>query len=109
VEWTAGLQPFDAPAILRALDAHGVRYVLVGGVAAIAHGYAGATFDADIVPQDEAANLRRLADALRSLEAQLYADPRRSDPGRRAARRRRGHRQRGRAARRSPTDALRSA
>lgn len=77
--WTSDIEPFDAPAILRTLDDHGVRYVLVGGVAAIAHGYAGATFDADIVPERRQPNLGRLASALRELRAQPYADPRRTD------------------------------
>lgn len=76
--WTAELQPFDAAEIFRVLDDHGVRYILVGGVAAVAHGYTGATFDADIVPERGDDNLGRLAAALVALEAKVYADPRRS-------------------------------
>ena len=44
----------DFSAILRALDASKVRYVLIGGLAMIAHGSAHVTVDMDIMK--EAAN-----------------------------------------------------
>lgn len=62
---------FDPDRILAALDRHGVDYVLVGGVAARAHGASRTTSDIDCVPSTEAANLERLADVLRSLDARL--------------------------------------
>jgi len=77
--WTADVHPLDVSEMLRVLDGHGVRYVLVGGVAAIFHGYSGATFDADIVPDLHPTNLQALAGGLRDLDARVYADPRRRD------------------------------
>jgi len=77
--WTAEVHPLDVSEMVRVLDGHGVRYVLVGGVAAIFHGYSGATFDADIVPDLHLSNLNALAQALRDLDALVYADPRRRD------------------------------
>lgn len=77
--WTADVYALDVTEMLRVLDEHGVRHVLVGGVAAIFHGYSGATFDADIVPDLHPRNLKSLAAALRNLEARVYADPRRRD------------------------------
>jgi len=77
--WTVEVSPLDVSEMLRVLDDHGVRHVLVGGVAAIFHGYSGATFDADIVPDLHLRNLKALAAALGDLEAQVYADPRRRD------------------------------
>ena len=77
--WTNDVAPLDVSEMLRVLDGHGVRHVLVGGVAAIFHGYSGATFDADIVPDLDPKNLKALAAALLDLEARVYADPRRRD------------------------------
>lgn len=79
VQWTAHYVPLDVPEILRTLHQHGVEHVVVGGVAALFHGYAGATFDADVVPAPDDDNLRRLAAALRDLEAKAYANPLRAD------------------------------
>ena len=64
----------DAPAlrverILGALQEQGVKYVLVGGVAGTYHGASRATTDVDICPAWDQENLRRLAEALRSLGA----------------------------------------
>lgn len=77
--WTTDLHPLDVSEMLRVLEDHGVRHVLVGGIAAVFHGYSGATFDADIVPDLRPKNLGALAAALRDLEARIYADPRRRD------------------------------
>jgi hypothetical protein len=63
--------PFDPDCLLRTLDAHGVEYVLVGGLAAVLHGSSVMTSDADIVPARDDRNLERLAAALRDLDAQL--------------------------------------
>lgn len=62
------------PALLRPLDAlqaHDVRYVVIGGVAAIAQGYPLTTHDLDITPGRDPRNLERLADALRDLGVRL--------------------------------------
>lgn len=64
---------FDPDRILAALDTRGVEYVLVGGVAARAHGARRATGDIDCVPSTNAVNLERLAEALRELGARLRA------------------------------------
>ena len=63
--------PIDPLAILEALARHGVRYVLIGGVAANVHGYPLPTEDVDITPELSEANYRRLAEALRELHARL--------------------------------------
>jgi hypothetical protein len=53
------------------LDRHGVRYVLIGGLAAVLHGSPLPTLDADICPSGEPLNLERLAAALREMDARL--------------------------------------
>lgn len=63
--------PFDPAAVIRALDEHDVRYVIVGGVAARLHGSPTLTEDIDVTPERSADNLRRLAAALRDLGARL--------------------------------------
>ncbi len=78
-DWTAETRPLDAIRLFTTMHAHGVRYVVVGGLAAIAHGYSGLTQDADAVPAYDVANLDRLAGALRDLDALLYSYPERTD------------------------------
>jgi len=68
---------FDPVRILEVLHQHGVEFVLVGGLAAVAHGSSLATADVDITPNRRTANLERLAAALRELDARLRVD---SDP-----------------------------
>ncbi len=51
-------------AILRALEEARVRYLVVGGVAVVAHGYVRATKDIDLVLQLEPENLQRAIGAL---------------------------------------------
>lgn len=63
--------PLDRSALLDALNRHGVRFVLVGGLAAQAYGASRATQDADICPEWTTENLDRLAAALTELGAQL--------------------------------------
>lgn len=65
--------PLQAAELLRLLDAHGVRYVMVGGLAATAHGATRVTFDIDLVPEWTDENLDRLASALVEAEAELLA------------------------------------
>jgi Nucleotidyltransferase of unknown function (DUF6036) len=61
---------------LRALTAGGVDFVVIGGIAVMAHGFVRATADTDITANPELANLERLAAVLRELEAVLPgADP----------------------------------
>lgn len=65
---------FDPLRIVAALDRHGARYVLIGGMAARLHGSPLLTEDADVVPALEGENLRRLARALRELDARLAVE-----------------------------------
>jgi hypothetical protein len=62
---------FRPQEILRVLDQHGVRYVLIGGLAAVLHGAPHVTTDVDVVPEDGQANLERLSAALRDLDARI--------------------------------------
>lgn len=64
---------FDPQAILRALERHGVEYVLIGGLAATLHGSTYVTTDVDITPSTTKANLERLARALEELDARVRA------------------------------------
>ena len=59
------------PELLGALAEHGGEFVVIGGFALAPHGYVRATKDVDIVPAPERANLRRLAAALRHLDAEV--------------------------------------
>jgi hypothetical protein len=61
--------------LLEALEAGGVRYVVIGGTAAVIQGATHVTFDLDICPDRERANLDRLAVALRRLGARVYGMP----------------------------------
>jgi hypothetical protein len=60
---------FDPERILRALNGHGVRYVVVGGLAVAAHGVIRATADLDLVIDRDWDNAAALADTLRELGA----------------------------------------
>ncbi len=62
--------PFDPVRIFT--GSHDIRYVVIGGVAAALHG-SPLTGDADTRPDDDPANLTRLADALIELGAQVSA------------------------------------
>ncbi len=57
--------------ILAALERHRVRYVLIGGLAAILYGAPHLTTDVDIVPEEDRANLDRLSAALGELNARI--------------------------------------
>jgi hypothetical protein len=57
--------------MLSVLTSEGVRFVLIGGMAAILHGDVGVTVDLDVVPGRDGANLERLARALRTLGARI--------------------------------------
>lgn len=60
---------FDPVALIRHLAAAEVSYVLIGGLAAQAHGSPSATFDLDIVPSFDRSNLDRLAEVLAEIDA----------------------------------------
>jgi hypothetical protein len=60
--------------MLEALAEHRVRYVVVGGFAAVFHGAAHLTTDLDITPEQSRENLDRLSAALRDLGARIRSD-----------------------------------
>ena len=57
--------------VLGVLERHGVRHVVIGGLAATLHGSGTVTFDVDVVPEPSPANLARLSAALDDLEARV--------------------------------------
>lgn len=65
---------FRPDEIVRVLHEHKVRFVVIGGLAAVLHGSVHPTFDVDITPDDALANLARLSAALRALEARVRVD-----------------------------------
>jgi hypothetical protein len=60
--------------MLGTLREAGVRFVLIGGMAAILHGDVGVTVDLDVVPEREPENLDRLAGALPTLGARIRSE-----------------------------------
>src|SRR4249919_4363749 len=68
-------EEFDPLRILAGLQAHGVSYVLIGGLAAAAHGSPVETDDVDIcLPLEDDENLKRLGLALDDLGARPATD-----------------------------------
>ena len=57
--------------IIEILDAHGVEYVVVGGVAAVLHGAPVTTFDIDALVKVDPANSDRVLKALTELDARF--------------------------------------
>lgn len=67
--------PFDPEPILQTLVRYGVDFVVLGGLAGIAHGSAYTTEDVDVAYGRSEDNLQRLAAALTELEATLRSAP----------------------------------
>jgi hypothetical protein len=65
------MSALQADEMFACLDRHGVRYVLIGGLAAVLHGSPLPTLDVDICPSPEKPNLERLAAALQEMDARL--------------------------------------
>ncbi len=61
---------FEPERLVAALNTAGVAYVIVGGIAATAHGVVRATRDVDLVPEPGAENLGLLARTLAALGAE---------------------------------------
>jgi predicted nucleotidyltransferase len=61
--------------LLQALDRHGVEFIVIGGVAGLAHGSSYPTFDLDIIYARDASNLERLAAALAEIGVSLRGAP----------------------------------
>jgi hypothetical protein len=64
-------RPPDVERIFAALDAHGVDYIVVGGIAVQVHGHVRMTNDLDLIPSPTPTNLKRLAKALNDLQARV--------------------------------------
>jgi hypothetical protein len=67
--------PLKAGPLLRALNEAGVDYVVIGGLAGMAHGSSYPSFDLDIAYARDPQNLERLAQVLRSLDVKLTNAP----------------------------------
>ena len=65
---------FDPERVIKTLARRRVRYVLIGAVAARLQGFPRLTADIDITPAQDIENLRRLASALRDLDAKVYTE-----------------------------------
>ena len=63
---------FRPEEMFRVLAEHGVRFVVVGGFAAILHGAPYGTFDVDVVPAVDRANLSALSGALSEMHARVW-------------------------------------
>jgi hypothetical protein len=63
--------PTDPVEIFRALNAHDVDYLIIGGVAVQAYGHVRTTQDVDVVVAPDLGNLERLSAALAQLGARL--------------------------------------
>jgi len=68
---------FQPERMLQVLEEHGVRFVLIGGFAAVIHGSPYVTTDIDLVPEASLENLGRLSAALRAMNARVWTA---SDP-----------------------------
>jgi hypothetical protein len=64
----------DPRPILACLLRHQVDFVVIGGLAAAAHGSVLPTYDIDITPESSADNLTRLSAALHELQARVRSD-----------------------------------
>lgn len=65
---------FQPRLVIETLNRHGVRYVLIGGVAATLHGSPLRTGDTDVCPDARIDNLEKLAAALRDLKARIRTE-----------------------------------
>lgn len=65
----------DFARLLRLLTAHNVDFTIIGGIAAVIHGSARATYDLDVVYSREAANVERIVKALADVSPYLRGAP----------------------------------
>lgn len=70
----SSVPPFDPERLIATLARHGVRYVLIGALAARLQGFPRLTADADITPAVGHSNLEALAAALRELGAKVFTE-----------------------------------
>ena len=69
------VRPVDFRGLIETLARAHVEFIVIGGVAAAAHGSARATFDLDVVYSRSPQNRQRLVDALASLQPYLRGAP----------------------------------
>lgn len=67
--------PLQASPLLRTLADHGIDFVIVGGIAGLAHGSAYPTYDLDVAYGRERENVARLAAALADIGVTLRGAP----------------------------------
>lgn len=65
----------DVGGILECLNRHGVNFIVVGGLAGMAHGSSYPTYDVDVAYGRDRSNLERLAAALVEMGATLRGAP----------------------------------
>lgn len=70
-----GEAEFQPEAVIRLLGRHDVRYVLIGGLAAVTHGAPLVTQDVDLCCARDQGNLEALAAAMREVNAELRGAP----------------------------------
>ena len=70
----AGRHDIDFGGILEVLRAHGVKFVLIGGLATVHWGSPFLTYDVDITPDRDRDNLDRLSAALTDLDARVRTE-----------------------------------
>jgi hypothetical protein len=68
---TAEPPRLDVDRIIATFHRYGVDFVVIGGIAVLAHGHPRATFDLDFVAELTAENMQRLAVALEELGARI--------------------------------------
>jgi len=66
---------FQPAAVVERLNLHGVRYVVIGGLAAVLRGSPTVTVDVDVCYARDPENLERLATAMREAHAELRGAP----------------------------------
>lgn len=68
------IAPLDPERLIAGLNTHAVQFVLIGALAARLYGFPRVTADADITPAADTENLKRLAKALRGMDAKIYTE-----------------------------------
>src|ERR1044071_6375310 len=68
-------KPLRPQPLLQALHRHGVDFVIVGGIAGVAHGSSYPTYDLDVAYSRDSSNLVRLVDALQEIGVTLRGAP----------------------------------
>lgn len=65
----------DLPNLIEALSSRDVRFIVIGGIAGVAHGAARVTFDIDCVYERSPENIARLVEAITAVAPTLRGAP----------------------------------